>query len=141
MIFAACALHMTIFVFISTFILYGIKSTLYGEIPELVERGISELWESAFLAVTAFVNCGITITSDSMHSYQDKPGVYLFVCIIILAGQHFAPAMQCVLASVSSTCVKNVYEMPCTPNCMYINHMILLENTHTHTHLQASINL
>ncbi len=86
MILVACTLHMFFFVFLSTFILYGIKSTLYGEIPELVERGISELWESAFLTVTAFANCGLTITSDSMLSYQDKPGVYLYVCIIILAG-------------------------------------------------------
>jgi Trk-type K+ transport system membrane component len=87
MIVAACAVHIILFVVVSTFILYGIKSTLYGDIPELVERGIPELWESAFLTVTAFVNCGLTITSDSMHSYRDKPGVYLFVSVIILAGK------------------------------------------------------
>jgi Trk-type K+ transport system membrane component len=91
MIAIACLIHLTIFLLISTFILYAISSSLYTHPPELVGRNFSTLWTSAFMCMSAFTNCGFLLTSDALVSYHDKPGVYLFLCVLILAGNTSAP--------------------------------------------------
>jgi Trk-type K+ transport system membrane component len=91
MIAIACMIHLGIFLGVFTFILYGISKSLYPDPPEMVERNFSTLWVSAFMTMSAFTNSGYTLTSDSLMSYSDKPGVYLVLCLLILAGNTSLP--------------------------------------------------
>ena len=83
-------LHLFFWLFLGTFIMYGINC-IYDDPPELKARGFSKLWASAFLTATSFFNCGFVLTSDSLFQYIDKPGIYLWCSVVILAGNTCAP--------------------------------------------------
>ena len=83
-------LHNFFWLFFGTFITYGIN-TLYSDPPELIERGFSKLWASAYLTASGFFNCGFVLTSDSLFQYVDKPGIYFWCTILILVGNTLAP--------------------------------------------------
>jgi Trk-type K+ transport system membrane component len=83
-------MHNFFWLFFGTFITYGI-STMYPDPPELISRGFGKLWSSTFLTASAFFNCGFVLTSDSLFQYIDKPGIFLWSTVLILAGNTFAP--------------------------------------------------
>ena len=82
--------HNFFWLFFGTFITYSIN-TMYADPPELVSRGVSKLWASAYITATGFFNCGFVLTSDSLFQYIDKPGIYLWCTVLILAGNTCAP--------------------------------------------------
>ena len=83
-------LHIFLWLCIGTFIMYGIN-TMYSDPAELVSKGYSKLWVSAYIAATGFFNCGFVLTSDSLFQYLDKQGIYLWCTVLILAGNTCAP--------------------------------------------------
>jgi hypothetical protein len=83
-------LHIFLWLFIGTFIMYGI-STMYAHPDELASKGYSKLWASAYISATGFFNCGFVLTSDSLYQYLDKQGIYLWCTVLILAGNTCAP--------------------------------------------------
>ena len=84
-------MHIFFWLFFGTLIMYGIN-TMYDDPPELTERGFSKFWASTYLTTTSFFNCGLVLTSDSLLHYVDKPGIYVWCSVIILAGNTCAPA-------------------------------------------------
>ena len=86
----AVAVHNFFWLFVGTFIMYGI-GLLYDDPPETQARGFSKLWTNAFLTASSFFNCGFTLTSDSMFQYTTKHGIYLWSSFLILAGNTAAP--------------------------------------------------
>lgn len=59
--------------------------------PELVARNVT-YWDNAFyLAVAAFANAGMSITSDSLVSLADNPPAYLLIAFLVLAGNSALP--------------------------------------------------
>jgi Trk-type K+ transport system membrane component len=91
MIAIACLIHLFLWVFMASFVLYAIMETIYEHIPELEQRNVSPIWANLFLNMAAYTNGGFTITSDSMFQYVDKPGAYLWACVVVLAGNTLAP--------------------------------------------------
>jgi Trk-type K+ transport system membrane component len=82
--------HIFLWLFIGTFIMLGIN-TMYTDPAELVLKGYSKLWASAYISATGFFNCGFVLTSDSLFQYLDKQGIYLWCTVLILAGNTCAP--------------------------------------------------
>ncbi len=91
MIAIACMVHLFLWVFVSSFILHAIMLGAYGTIKELDDRRFSPLWVNIFLNLSAYTNGGFTLSSDSMNQYADKPGAYLWVCVVVLVGNTLAP--------------------------------------------------
>eukprot|EP00281_Chroomonas_sp_CCMP1168_P016001 CAMPEP_0206220584 /NCGR_PEP_ID=MMETSP0047_2-20121206/4958_1 /ASSEMBLY_ACC=CAM_ASM_000192 /TAXON_ID=195065 /ORGANISM="Chroomonas mesostigmatica_cf, Strain CCMP1168" /LENGTH=618 /DNA_ID=CAMNT_0053643259 /DNA_START=184 /DNA_END=2040 /DNA_ORIENTATION=+ len=100
----AIVLHMALFIGVATFILYAIDSSLYPFEVEVQARGFSRLWNCAVMVMTSFSNCGITLSSINMMDYVYRPGVYLFLCIMILAGNTCAPMCLRGIIRVMHTC-------------------------------------
>ena len=93
----AIMIHNFFWLFIGTFIMYGI-ATQYEDPPELQARGFSKLWANSFLTASSFFNCGFTLTSDSMFQYTQKHGIYIWSSFLILAGNTAAP--MCIRGTV-----------------------------------------
>ncbi len=93
----AIMIHNIFWVFVGTFVMYGLAAQ-YEDPPELQARGFSKLWANSFLAASSFFNCGFTLTSDSLMQYTQKPGVYIWSSVLILAGNTAAP--MCIRGTV-----------------------------------------
>eukprot|EP00291_Cryptomonas_curvata_P024895 CAMPEP_0172173074 /NCGR_PEP_ID=MMETSP1050-20130122/12824_1 /TAXON_ID=233186 /ORGANISM="Cryptomonas curvata, Strain CCAP979/52" /LENGTH=397 /DNA_ID=CAMNT_0012844733 /DNA_START=789 /DNA_END=1979 /DNA_ORIENTATION=- len=90
MMMFAILLYLFLWLFCGAFIMYGITLG-YPHPAELVSRGFTKLWTASFLTASCFFNCGYTLTSDSLMEYVNAPGVYLWCCCLILAGNTAAP--------------------------------------------------
>jgi Trk-type K+ transport system membrane component len=60
-------------------------------IPELAARGITNIDDAAFLAVSSFANAGLTMASDSLISLRTNPSAYIVLTILIVAGNTGLP--------------------------------------------------
>eukprot|EP00960_Hanusia_phi_P046327 757754-Hanusia_phi.AAC.2 len=84
-------------IFYILFFLWGGLGLLYlaishhPKLPELAERGFSNVWYTVFLATSAFCNCGFTLTSDQLYSMQTWTASYLLLSLLTIAGNTFAP--------------------------------------------------
>jgi Trk-type K+ transport system membrane component len=58
---------------------------------ELQDRGFSYSDSAMYLALSAFGNCGMTMTSNSLMDMPDNPACYFILSIIILAGNTMFP--------------------------------------------------
>lgn len=59
--------------------------------PELLQRGFTSFDSAVFTTLAAFSNAGITITSDSLEGIADNPSAYLFISLLIIAGNTALP--------------------------------------------------
>eukprot|EP01039_Chlorochromonas_danica_P005941 gene5941-6541_t len=81
----ALLFYLIIWIFAGTLWLYSAFMT--QSIPsEIKQRGLLRIDNAAFLSVSAFTNCGLTITSNSLIGMKDNPIAYVPMTFLILAG-------------------------------------------------------
>jgi hypothetical protein len=107
MVLLAVQIYMFFFWVCGSVIMWGILS-LYPAAEEMELRGYSTWWVAVFMTSTGFNNCGFTLTSDSMIPYIRQPGVYIWLGILVIAGNTGLPillrGLLKVLHCLSSAC-------------------------------------
>lgn len=71
--------------------------------PELEQRGFSYFDSAVFLAVNGFGNAGFALTTDNLVGIRDNPAAYLWLTVLIVAGNTGVPIM---LRFFIATCLK-----------------------------------
>jgi Trk-type K+ transport system membrane component len=64
---------------------------LMKQSTELAERGFYHIDYAVYVAISAFSNCGFTMTSDSLIGLANNPACYFIISILILAGNTALP--------------------------------------------------
>lgn len=90
------ALRLLVHVYLVYYIGWILLGTLvlYLTLPvqqELVDRGLRQIDNAAFLAVSAHANTGISMTSDSLVGLKNNPAAYITLTMLIVAGNSAAP--------------------------------------------------
>ncbi|EKX39558.1 hypothetical protein GUITHDRAFT_114286 [Guillardia theta CCMP2712] len=84
--------YLFVFLFGGIWIFLWIISA-FPRLEELRQRGFSNIWYAAFMVSSAFCNCGLSLTSDSVHGLRNWPLSYLWLAFLILAGNNLFPVM------------------------------------------------
>ncbi|MBQ4335440.1 MAG: potassium transporter Trk [Myxococcaceae bacterium] len=71
------------------FLLEGVGAAVLW--PQLIEKWTAEgvlnaLWNAVFLAITAFCNAGLTLYSNSLSTFAERPFVLLPLCLLAILG-------------------------------------------------------
>jgi Trk-type K+ transport system membrane component len=90
-------IYIFICVFVGSIILCGflLLHDLEGEIKD---RGISYYENALFLSISAFSNCGLTMSSNSLYYLSNNAGALIVIALLIVAGNTLFPVfMRCLI--------------------------------------------
>eukprot|EP01040_Poterioochromonas_malhamensis_P006498 gene6498-6998_t len=87
-----------ILLYYALWMIFGIIGIYCALLPyplqqELVDRGASYLDSATYVAVSAFANTGLTMSSDSLLGIDNNPPCYLIISTLILAGNTALPIL------------------------------------------------
>jgi hypothetical protein len=80
---------------------------LYPRQPELIQRGFSNLDNALYIAVSAFCNTGLTLTTNSLVGIRDNVGACIVIALLILAGNSAFPVFLRLTAISWKRCSAN----------------------------------
>eukprot|EP00981_Chlorochromonas_danica_P007261 scaffold1623_cov165-Ochromonas_danica.AAC.13 len=105
--------------------LYGFGALLVGTLAifgalyikplaeELRQRRMDRFAEAGFLSLSAFSNCGLTLTSDSLMGLDNNPTAYVFISVMVLAGNTTLPIFLRLLIKLMIKCSRPGHTRRC----------------------------
>lgn len=84
--------YMALWHILISLVIYG-ALFLHPQEPELVQRGYTRYQNSLFMTISAFANCGFTISSSAIFYWSNNPLAYFALSLPILAGNTCIPIL------------------------------------------------